>query len=355
MKRFVRKTLIMTIPLVCLFAYYNLCVSPHMNGDLGRLGMMTFDDGYDTLLDAAAMDSLYVTEIESLDQIDTDSAVLTVGDSFSQQGIYGYQNYLASLFPGCKVYNLNPEVVSHDQTYQYILDLIIDNGTLPKYVVMESVERHLIERLANFRFSPSGASQRQAAYLDALKNVTPEAPSTLPGGIRAAKDMIRDFRDRILQTQEYAKKALDINNPVKHLSLKEDLFSCKGREHDLYFYRDDLNVPSGEKTQLARRKLDSLLHLVGSSDIRFVFLVASNKYHLYRQFSESDPFGASGNLEHFTTYGGNPYFINSQELLGKHVARGEKDIYRCNDTHWNTKAAKYVAEEIKRKLQEQTR
>ena len=47
------------------------------------------------------------------------------------------------------------------------------------------------------------------------------------------------------------------------------------------------------------------------------------------------------------------HFLNSKELLAPRLANGEKDIYLCNDTHWSIKRAKYVAEELKRRIEEQ--
>ena len=343
----------MTFPVICLFAYYNLCISSHRHGDLGLLGYMPFDDKYDSCMVASALDSLLVTNIESLRQIDTDSAILTIGDSFSQQGKYGYQNYLACLYPSYKVYNLNPKGINHEQNYQYIVDCIISNDKLPTYVIMESVERHLIERLAKLYVSPNEALQRKYSYLDSLDNVNLQVDTHSPNHIQSTKEKMRDFKDRILQTQEYIKKSLDINNPVRHLDLNRNMFSCTGKEHDLYFYQDDLNIQSSEMTKSAKQKLDSLLYYVEQHDVKFVLLVASDKYDLYKQFAVDDKYKVLGNLENFSAYNDNPHFINSKQLLNEHVVQGEKDIYKCNDTHWSIKAAKYVAMEIKRKLSQQ--
>ena len=355
MKRFVLKTIIMIVPIVCLFVYYNLCVSPHRHGDLGLLGYMAFNDEYDTCMIASAMDSLLVTQIDNLSQIDTDSAILTVGDSFSQQGKYGYQNYLAHLYPDFKVYNLNPKGKSHEENYQFIVDCIISNDKLPAYVVIESVERILIERLANLSLSQNGAQQRISAYqYSLLSDVNPEADVCSPNGIQTTKEKVRDFIDRIRQTQEFIKKKLDINNPVKYLELKRNLFTCQGEERNLYFYQDDLCEQSSEMTNRAQHKLDSLIDYVERHNVNFVLLVASDKYDLYKQFAVDDNYNVPGNLEYFSTYNDNPHFINSKQLLNEHVVQGEKDIYKCNDTHWSIKAAKYVATEIKRKLSQQT-
>ena len=43
-------------------------------------------------------------------------------------------------------------------------------------------------------------------------------------------------------------------------------------------------------------------------------------------------------------------YINSKEVLAKHLEAGEKDIYFVDDTHWSPYGAKIVAEEILKEL-----
>lgn len=56
------------------------------------------------------------------------------------------------------------------------------------------------------------------------------------------------------------------------------------------------------------------------------------------------------NLDYFVGKNNDIHFIDTKVLLRPYLMKGEKDIYKCNDTHWNIKTASRVACEIKRKL-----
>lgn len=91
MKKFLLKLSYTVFP-VFLFlfgvvVYLSLYVTPKLAGDLGRLAYIPFGFEYDTMIDSRMMKELLFTTInqtEDLKNINAD--VLTVGDSFSQQG-----------------------------------------------------------------------------------------------------------------------------------------------------------------------------------------------------------------------------------------------------------------------------
>lgn len=153
-----------------------------------------------------------------------------------------------------------------------------------------------------------------------------------------------------MHTQEFVKKTLDIDNPVKHLKLQKQCFSCEGAEEDLYFYHEDLMMINEETRERGKQKLDTLLALAKKRGLKFVFLVPSDKYTLYKQFATDNPFESNGQLDYYVEYNENDMFLNCKELLAPYVRSGVKDLYKCNDTHWSIKASSIVATELKRRL-----
>lgn len=363
MKRFLIKLSLMVLPIVCAIVYYAVKVEPNRNGDLGAIGFIPFDWGYHTYLKSLKSDSLYEEKIDYLDfeNANCDSAVLVIGDSFAEQGQAGFANCLASQYPGFKIYNF----MSGDDVvvkYQQFINRLIDGRPLPRVVILESIERSMAGRLSaiSMDFKPEfekekpqvsnpakAAKKKKAKKKNKFKAIT----QSIGKSIEESKDELKDL---LLYSQEYLKKRTGaVENPTKHLDLKMDLFSCKGEEDDLYFYYDDLATVEENDVETAKQNLDSLIHLAEQKGIRFVFMVAADKYDLYKDFAVNDTYKAKGQLDYFSEFNSNNCFLNCKELLYPHLQNGEKDIYKCYDTHWTLFAAQYAAEGIKMKLDKQ--
>lgn len=363
MKRFITKTLMMTLPIIGVILYYVLAVEPHKNGDLGRLGFLPFDDTYESKINHTGMDTLYVTNIENMEQTFPDSTILTIGDSFSLMGLCGYQNYLAKLYPGYTIYNLTYQISdSIDGTsvnFQRFVDMLASDVPLPRIIIMECVERILASRLYNLTFHPHAEAEKATTVqtTDTKAASVTSRPAEKPAGKTGLQELVTRFKDDkeqlkkdLQNTSEYVRKRLNIDNPVKHLKLRQKMFSCKGAEDDLFFFKEDLTRVTEEYCATSRLKLDTLLHLTEQKGIKFVFMVPADKYDLYKDFAIKDKYQVAGQLSFFGQYNNNPHFLNCKELLYPLVEQGGTDIYRCNDTHWSPIASECVAQELKRRL-----
>ena len=489
MKRFIIKTFLMALPILGVILYYVMAVEPHRSGDLGKLGYMPFDDSYNSMIEAKALDSVYGIRITDLDSVQGDSTILTIGDSFSILTRGSYNNYLGQLYPGYTLYNLDYDHTSMEtdgamENFQKFVDRLIEGKSLPRIVILESAERHLAKRLNNLRFnrsqetsaepetgeigilsqsegSPSGGKSEQCQadkkkrigkseqYQVKNRQIRGKSKQCWAGekqgrgkskqcqaekrqsrgkskqcwagkrqsegkskqcqgkigqcrgkskqcwagksqsGVKSEQSQAEkrqsegksepsqaekrqiggkselfnlgkfivekknEWKKQTQSAQEYFKKRMNVKNPVKHLKLKEKMFTCRGAEDDLYFYREDLFSIEDEIYAGSLQKLDSLLIITQEKKIRFLFLVPADKYDLYKDFAVKDKYQAEGQLSHFEQYTDNPRFLNCKELLYPLLQQGDKDIYRCNDTHWSPLAAKYVAIEIKKRLERQ--
>src|SRR6187401_465944 len=97
MKKFCKQLLIFIIPFILMVINYrNYEVS---GGDLNRVGKISVEEGYRRKFEKAyGRERKYLNLSEtSLNKKDTFD-ILSIGDSFSQLGECGYQNYLATFY-----------------------------------------------------------------------------------------------------------------------------------------------------------------------------------------------------------------------------------------------------------------
>lgn len=351
MKKFLVKSLLMALPVVAVIVLYMHFVEPHRSGDIGNIGFLPFDDRYDSVMMKMAPDSNYVIEIEDIAQIQNNASILTIGDSFSQRKRRGYQNYLAMLFPNYQVYNLQPKGI--EDQYQYAVDLLRNSDSLPQIIIVESVERALLPRLAYLNFlTENNVSQSVLPISDEEEN---SADDEVKRWNRAAVDFVEKNRKPILSTQEFIKKRCQIENSIKHLKLSRKLFTCNKLENDLFFYDEDLLEPKTEEITTGVENLKKLIALAESRGVKFVFLAAADKYDMYRDYVIDDPWKKMTCQLSYLSDFQDIHFVNGKKLLAPRIANGESDVYLCNDTHWSTKSARYVAEELKRRIDAQSR
>ncbi|MBQ0157038.1 MAG: hypothetical protein KBT22_10765 [Bacteroidales bacterium] len=359
MDKFLKNFCLFCLPIlgIAIFTIYCTVTFPKDGqGDLGRFGYVYFDEDYNrSLRSFAATDTSKIKNIQSLDEVDADSSILTVGDSFSQMGDEGYQAFLQDLYPGYTIFNFVGKDVSIER-FQWAVDILKDTTVkLPEIIIIESVERSLSHRLYDIVVSSDGVGENAVRRLEP-KNDS-EQPEMNNGSVADSNNnpsCLGEAKKVLANTQEYIRKKLNIENPVKRVGLNDSFFTCKGHENELVYYKFDLRKMSPTKAPVCQQKMDSILSLASKRDIRFLFVVASDKFHLYNEFTvNNSKRNAVSQLSYFEKVYDSPMFLNTRLILSEHLKNREKDIYKSNDTHWSAKASKYVAEEIKKKLESQ--
>ena len=95
MKRFAIKFYAVLALILPVIAYYNWKVAPNVSGALGVLDLVPYGQEYG--LNVGQMvnetDSLCTTQIHEISGI-REFPVVTIGDSFSNQGLYSYPQFL---------------------------------------------------------------------------------------------------------------------------------------------------------------------------------------------------------------------------------------------------------------------
>ncbi|KAA6319735.1 hypothetical protein EZS27_030402 [termite gut metagenome] len=328
MKRFLIKISYTVLPFLLPFCiigiFYNFCISPNESGDLGRLGKIAFGKDY-----VQAIESNYLTDImvdNFNGEICNNYDIITIGDSFSQQGVFGYQNYLAH-YKNERILNIQCfRGMGPEQTALILFNSGFFTLFSPKVVIVTSCERNIVNRLLPLKFSTQ--------YLrdEILKQYQ-------------KKRVINDEKDFVHETINYLRLCLNYNNPVRRVKLNQPLFSVY--KNELYFYKDDLlrTDINGDELNIIYENISSMNQQFTSNGIQFFYIITPDKYDLYTPFIIDNPYPINKTLDYFN-FPDSSYIINTKLFLQPLIKNGIKDVYMVNDTHWSYIASKALAEKL---------
>ena len=282
MKRFLPKFLFCFGAFITLFAYYRIIIYPNLSGEFGVLGQIPFGKEYNGLsIDGYKRGSLKNACVKRVRNIDSLKAyqLLTIGDSFSQYYQEGYQQKLSHLLD-YPIGNLN------DTTFSNPIQSFIDyanSGCFNKgqIIIVECVERHLIERLYNTSFEES---------LENHKN-SPQEESD-------EGTMLNMFLSWIRLNLKY-------DSPVGVFELNEELFSHPKYSSSLFVYNskktmngDLLWTDDRMMIEHAMNNLKTLHQLADARELKMVFLIAADKYDVYEPWIDSQDHPVNPTLDY---------------------------------------------------------
>lgn len=324
MKKFLIQLSYTVFPLwlfwVGLTVYYNLLIMPNIHGDLSRLSKTPMPEYIQSPNDTM----LFLSTTNQRIIRDTLVDVLTIGDSFSQQGKDGYQNYMA--LKGVKVINFNNR---SSQKYQMLYDLFnlgFIDSTNVKTVIVECVERDLVW---------------------SLQTIRQDHDSIVPFHNHPSKS---EPKWSLLEAKNYLMLRLGFKNPVRHVMMSRTLFSNDNR-NELYFYEEDLNsyhIEDKSKKAIVRN-ISLLKHKADSVGVGLIFLVCPDKYDVYQQYIIDNPYSRKTINEDFKELFPYPEnLLMAKDLIMPYINKGGLDYYHFNDTHWSHKSAMVVADGLMR-------
>ena len=326
MKKFILEISILYSLLLGLVGYYSWGVKPNISGDIGRVGQIPFGKEYKEQIESSYVDlELRVRNVNAGEEIP--DSIITIGDSFSNDGIYCYNFFLAR--------ELNKDIsnivcdLSPEQTFVRLVNQkMIPRGAI---VIIESVERNMIERLTKLNLEDSIAFKPK--YSSDKQTMGP-----------------------LDETFMWVRKSLGIKNPVLKFHIDRELFSHASMHKELFVYDsrwdDDGDLRYAEDQHLEddiRRTWNNIYELYSfalENSIRLVYLIPADKYDVYELFI------LETHIENPTlaTCPNEPWIVNTKPLLQSHVLDGVKDVYWLNDTHWSPIGAQIVGEELSRRI-----
>lgn len=331
MKKFLKKIAYTLLPVWLLavagVCYFTLVVCPEVTGDIGRLAFIPFGHEYDDNLEKYFPDEQVFTTVFDIDALRASRCdVITIGDSFSERGKDGYQNYMA--LNGLKVVNAGRYLYYSPVTFAYeMMDLGVIDSTNAKVLVVECVERAFDEFFAGF--NPKTELVAAAKEKDKLVG-SPNEWSLL---------RVRDFvvYNSGLMTPPIIKK-----------QLSRDFFTSD-KPGTLYFYVDDIKTIHISESHIPaiQSAFKALVDKTREKGLKLIVLVPADKYDLYQQYIVDNPFDVKAvNDKIKDILDNDPHIVLAKDCLQPMVDRGEQDVYLYNDTHWSYKAAKVVADVV---------
>ncbi|MDR2593170.1 MAG: hypothetical protein LBC87_00160 [Fibromonadaceae bacterium] len=324
MKKFIIKSLFYFISFLCIYGIF-IFWNGNLTGDIGRLGKISFGKDYvqylekNYLTDNLTIDTL-ITFCEKL-QIDEASKVCTIGDSFSNQGIYGYQNYLAHLL-GFKIINiLRGDKELSNMAIALLNSNIIDSSNCSIFI-LSSVDRYVIPNLTYIDF--------EIQYEKPLLKMND-----------------KNKNNSLYDLFSFIRLNLNYDNPIFEHSLKKECFTHRHFSKILFNYKEDMNFLNTQKIDVAKAKENLILlnKKFSEKGIKLIFLIAADKYDVYRPFMADNSLPIDTTTDELSNIS-DVFVINTKPMLQEMVQNGEKDVYMVNDTHWSYKASEAVAREL---------
>ena len=339
MKKFLTKLSYTLLPVFLLLfgltAYLNLYIRPQATGDLGRLAFVMVGEEYGQRIEQNELKETFfsdVRETEDLRKIHVN--VLTIGDSFSQQGPAGYQNYMPQ--EGLTVANTRRAL--YDSPIQYawnLLDAGVVDSTNIDVMVVEVGERDLALRIDNFS-------------TDKVEVGEPYSPDD--GG----EENIYDIRQwSLLRTRDFLMYRYAGRNPVYDVELDRDFFDSRDPRR-LYFYcADVLNGMTIEASVRPKIKevFDLLTTKAHERGFALILMVPVDKYDLYQDYVVNNPYDHPKriNEEVRELLGDRPEVMLCKFTLQPLLEKGEKDVFLFDNSHWSYKSSQAVGIELSRR------
>jgi hypothetical protein len=322
--------LLFTRPLFEFHDYYN--------GGLDRMGYIVGSKDFRT-----PEHTLPKRAMENADYRGTHIDMVTVGDSFLNVRDNGrdplVQDWIASV-RGLDI--LNVQNLPGANPYETVV-ILANSGWLdrvrPRFVLLETVERDCI---LEYSGPQDLAMTRPPADVDAyLRTARYDFHWPRVGFINTGNFKFLYYNIR----RRYSDHAFTSN--VYTRELREPLFSVRN-DRLLLFYADDLtSIPVATKRTVGTMNdnLDRLADLLARKGIGLYFMPAADKYDIYSGYIVNNPYPASVFFELLRPLPKRYTLIDTKALLSEEVAKGEKDVYYADDTHWSWKGAKKIAEQ----------
>ncbi|PLX92980.1 MAG: hypothetical protein C0621_08505 [Desulfuromonas sp.] len=312
-----------------------------MVGDLARMGYLPH-----LVEDVAPPQTSAHLEFWEYDEGKVD--IVTLGDSFSQG--FGGSFYQAPLTAesGMKVLNLSmlfsyPKLRNRLDVVVTLLNSGFFDKLAPRYLILENAER-LGSAIA--QKTDWGNKEKTGDYLNFLarsKELKRQA-STLE-----RKGFLNPASFRYLANRvSYALSGHDIKRVVYTSKLSKPLFSTPP-EKDLAFFFEDIDWAQRDTAALARTindNLNQLASLLCEHNIELIYLPAVNKLNLYAPYFVGHRYAESRFFETLRTLDKSYHWVDSKAVLAQEIAKGERDIFRRDDTHWGVKASRIIAKAI---------
>lgn len=347
MKKFITKTLLFTSPF--MIVYVILIGLPMPEGSLHRVGhFIDYTPNYrinlPENLSTRKSNFKYLNEIKST-KIDSFS-VLTIGDSFSKQAEYGYQNYLSNDTLSVIHFNKNTNSI---QTLTSLINGDFFEKIKVKYVILETVERQAGKRASRINDSKILNFDEIIKLEDTLTDLTLRKNRD----IKARKTFFR--RQVIYFPIVNIFRELDDNSLIsKTYKVETNNYNFSVDNKDLLFYGQSLDNQKFSSDTLLIENLNNQLNTLNTElekmGIKLIVLIVPTKYDIYYDdISNKEKYPKPYFFEKFKKYVKQYKYIETRDILKNEIQKN-KDLYYYDDDHWTPYGAKVISEELRKMI-----
>lgn len=275
--------------------------------------------------------------------------VLTLGDSFFNGGVSGENQYIQDYIEN--IHNLRTLniCVNKKKTNLDVLIMMLNNGYLdkikPKYVILESVERHTLHRYSKpADFSQSVAVKNLNDYYEYNTKSHYDNLMDFWGFINNANfkfvlySILRNFSDNALYSTTYIKK------------LSENFFSNPKGDMLLFYSYDLSGIEMSEdirNIKILNDNYNKLSKKLKEKNITLYFMPVVDKYNLYEPYIINNKYPRSTFFEKFRPLKKDYVFVDTKQILSNELKKGTKDIFFADDSHWTNNGSKAVVENMR--------
>ncbi|MDT8415549.1 MAG: hypothetical protein RQ735_09245 [Flavobacteriaceae bacterium] len=340
MKRFIAKSVLFILPFFILHIITSLFYTDSANKDLLRIGLIP--NIYKNYRDIFKRDNDEKYKYVKLSETKNKNfKIMTIGDSFSNKGADGYNNFLAEDF---SVLHIDRFVSKNP--IQTLINL--SNGNFfdhykIKFVILQNVERHLIDNIKD-------VEKNKKFTLNDIDSILENREINM-------KTYRYDFFSRTtlkfpLYTMPkyfFSKNYLS-NNAVYNYDLNNNS-AFSNFSNKLLFYHVDLSNTEQNNNIENCIQLNNILNDISlklkKKNIQLIFLPSPDKYDMYYDMIiENKKLPKPYFFNNFDSLKKNFIYIDTKSLLLEYIYE-MTDLYFYDDTHWSPVASKIIAEKIK--------
>ncbi|MEN2401418.1 hypothetical protein GKZ90_0016630 [Flavobacterium sp. MC2016-06] len=269
--------------------------------------------------------------------------ILTIGDSFSEQGNFGYKNYLAENYEVLHVDRFISE--NQIETLYGLLNGDFFEKNNVEYVLLENVERNFVYNVQDINIS----KKIMISQLDNLINDHKRLPIKENQKDKFFSSKTINFP--LSMFRYYYENNYLSNEIVYNVTLKTNkLFS--NNSNKLLFFHEDLECLKFNNDFIAVQKLNDVLNDLSNKlkhkKMKLIVLPAPDKYDLYYDYiADKKHFSEPLFFKYLAPLKKDYIYIDSKKNLSAQL-KNKRDVYFFDDTHWSPVASKIISEEIKK-------
>ncbi|MCW3475661.1 alginate O-acetyltransferase AlgX-related protein [Limobrevibacterium gyesilva] len=316
-----------------------------LTGDLTRLG------GYaENSFGWNGVEDVFAPPLAQHGRQGTHYDIVVIGDSFSSRTSRDRQTREGGFWTDFLAAETGLSVGVFDvaaMPLEQRLDSVAATAEPPLLVILELAERTLRARLGG----GAGICASGAADLVAAPDLAPlpalPAPVRRNGRTLLHPVSADQAADHLKKTLIRAVLGVD-STPVVRLDLsRDDLFTSR-RADSLLVYREDFDKRrwTGDDWDAIRCRLAAAQrHIEADGRIGFLFLMAPDKSSAYAEYLRT-PYAQVDTMSQLRRELTGPRMPRLDLALRAAIARGGRDIYLPNDTHWGSAGSRIAAQVV---------